>query len=209
MKSLPIILVLLACGCRPQSVGVSPDGDTKNPEISVFLPVDVPSLDDLDGNSLQAIDPKAKTSVLVFVLSDCPIANSYIPTLNRLYESYKSRGVQMIVVEADPKITLGEARKHAEEFQIGLPVVVDSGHRWVKFAMAKRTPEAVVFSPRGEILYRGRIDDQYVGFGKRRMEVTTHELNDALEAVLNDRPVPNPVTEAIGCYIPDLTREGK
>ena len=147
--------------------------------------------------------------VLVFVLQDCPIANSYMPQLNRLHEQFEPRGVQMIVVESDPQISSEQARKHADDYQIGLPVVIDSRHEWVRFAKATRTPEAVVFSPRGEILYRGRIDDQYVGFGKRRMEVTKHDLQDALEAILADRPVPNAAAEAIGCYIPDVPTKTK
>jgi AhpC/TSA family len=209
---LPAVAAILILGCRPQSERM----DSPIPTGSAPAPAAVShdrenwTLVDIRGQEFRPFDESdVKAVVLVFVLQDCPIANSYMPELNRLHDSFASRGVQLIVVESDPQITLESARKHADEYQIRLPVVVDADHRWVKFAMAKRTPEAVVFSPRGEILYRGRIDDQYVGFGKRRMEVTTHDLNDALEAVLNDRPVPNPVTEAIGCYIPDLTREGK
>ena len=160
---------------------------------------------DVNGQEFRPFNESdVRAVVLVFVLQDCPIANSYLPQLNRMHEQFEPRGVQMIVVESDPQITLEQARKHADDYQIGLPVVIDSGHEWVRFASATRTPEAVVFSPRGEILYRGRIDDQYVGFGKRRWQVTTHDLQDALEAILADRPVPNAVTEAIGCYIPEL-----
>ncbi len=212
MKYFPALLFVIACGCRPQSDGVSQGPDSRTSTAPVVSPTDVaniPTLSDLSGNPLHAIDPHAKASVLVFVLHDCPIANSYIPLLNRLNESYRSRGVQMIVVESDPQITLDQARKHAEEFQIGLPVVIDSEHAWVKLAMAKKTPEAVVFSPGGEVLYRGRIDDQYVGFGKRRMEVTKHDLQDALEAILADRRVPNAAAEAIGCYIPEVPTKMK
>ena len=207
MKYFPALLLVIACGCRPPPDGVSQGADARTSAAPVVSPIDVaniPTLNDLSGNPLHAIDPQAKASVLVFVLHDCPIANSYIPLLNRLNESFRPRGVQMLVVESDPQITLDQARKHAEEYQIGLPVVIDSQHAWVKLAMAKKTPEAVVFSSGGEILYHGRIDDQYVGFGKRRMQVTTHDLQDALEAILAHRPVPNAAAEAIGCYIPEL-----
>jgi hypothetical protein len=212
MKYFPALLLVIACGCRPQSDGVSQGPDARTSAAPVVAPIDVANittLNDLSGNPLQAIDPQAKASVLVFVLPDCPIANSYIPLLNRLNESFRSRGVQMIVVESDPQITLEQASKHAQEYQIGLPVVIDSVHQWVRLAGATRTPEAVVFSPGGDILYRGRIDDQYVGFGKRRMQVTTHDLQDALEAILADRPVPHAAAEAIGCYIPEVPTKTK
>ncbi len=145
--------------------------------------------------------------MLVFVLNDCPIANSYMPELNRLYEKYSPLGIPMFIVEADPQISLAQAKAHAEQFQIKLPVVLDPDHALVKRAGATRTPEVVVFSPAAEVLYRGRIDDQYVALGKRRMEVTKHDLVDALDAILAGQPVPTPLTEAIGCYIPELPTE--
>jgi hypothetical protein len=66
------------------------------------------------------------------------------------------------------------------------------------------TPESVVFNARREIVYRGRIDDLYVDFGKSRPEPTTHELADAVEAVANGQPVRVGSTKAVGCYISDL-----
>jgi hypothetical protein len=66
---------------------------------------------------------------------------------------------------------------------------VFSYHQWVKKAGATRSPETVVFSPKGQIVYRGRISDQYVGLGKRRANVTSHDLRDALEALLAGQPV--------------------
>jgi hypothetical protein len=54
------------------------------------------------------------------------------------------------------------------------------------------------------LVYLGRIDNRYVGFGKRREQVTAHDLRDALEAVLAGRPVPRRRTEAVGCDIPDI-----
>jgi len=52
------------------------------------------------------------------------------------------------------------------------------------------------------LVYRGRIDDQFAGLGKRRTVVTSHDLRDALEATLVGKPVPQPRTEAVGCPIP-------
>ena len=66
------------------------------------------------------------------------------------------------------------------------------------------TPEAAVFAPDREMVYRGRIDDRYVDFGKTRARATRHDLTDALEAVLAGESVPNPRTEAVGCFIADL-----
>jgi hypothetical protein len=149
-------------------------------------------------------DPRTRAVVLVFVVPDCPIADASLPELNRLYADYERRGVRLFVVQVDPQLSAEEARKHATEYQIRPPVVLDGRHAWVRKLGATKTPEAAVLSPAGELLYRGRIDDRYPRLGRRRDRVAAHDLRDALEAILAGRPVPRPRTEAVGCDIPDI-----
>jgi hypothetical protein len=151
-------------------------------------------------------EPGIKAVALVFILRDCPICNSYIPELNRLHQTFANRGVMLRLVHADPQTTEAEAREHASEYQIEPKVILDPQHAKVKWAGATVAPEVAVFSPSGDLLYRGRIDDQYAGLGKRRTQVTSHDLRDALEAILAGKSVPNPRTEAVGCPIPELTK---
>lgn len=216
MRFLVAILVVMACGCQPQSSNVSTGTSARPPIVETvsFTGNWQPHFVDIDNHKWSPFQSEenreaAKAVVFVFVLQDCPIANSYMPELNRLYESFAPRGIQMVMVEADPQITPDAARQHAEQYQIKMPVVIDRDHDLVHATSATKTPEAVVISHRGEVLYRGRIDDQYVALGKRRMQVTSHDLQEALEAVLVDKPVPQPRTEAIGCFIPELPHEGR
>jgi hypothetical protein len=65
------------------------------------------------------------------------------------------------------------------------------------------TPTAVVVDAQGTVRYRGRVDNLYAALGKTRQQVTSHDLRDALDAVLAGRPVAHPETEAIGCFITD------
>jgi hypothetical protein len=64
-------------------------------------------------------------------------------------------------------------------------------------------PEVAILDPDGKVAYRGRIDDWYVDYGKRRGEPTRRDLRDALDAILRGAPVPNPTTKVIGCPLPD------
>jgi thiol-disulfide isomerase/thioredoxin len=160
---------------------------------------------DREGDYLPFSDPATKALVVIFVLPDCPICNSYIPEFNRLHQQFAPRGAPIVLVHIDPEITDQRARRHALEFQIGCPVTLDKYHLYADQAGATIAPEAAVFSPSGDLLYRGRIDDQYAGLGKRRTQVTSHDLRDALEAILADKPVPNPRTEAVGCPIPEIS----
>jgi hypothetical protein len=135
-------------------------------------------------------------------VQDCPIANAYVPQINRLAAEFGPRGVRWFVVQVDPQLKEEAARKHAEEYSLKPPVILDGGQKLVREAGATRTPEVAVYSPKRELLYRGRIDDRYVDFGKRRPEPMTHDLREALEAILAGRPVARPRTEPIGCDIP-------
>jgi hypothetical protein len=67
-------------------------------------------------------------------------------------------------------------------------------------------PEAAVLAPDGKVVYRGRIDDRYADYGKRRPEPTQRDLRDALDAVLENKPVRAPTTKVIGCYLPDAKK---
>ena len=65
------------------------------------------------------------------------------------------------------------------------------------------TPEAAVFSADGRELYRGRIDNRMVDFGKERPAPTRRDLDDALASILNHKPVIDAIRPAVGCYLPE------
>jgi hypothetical protein len=67
----------------------------------------------------------------------------------------------------------------------------------------KMAPEVAVLGPDGKVLYRGRIDDLYVTYGKRRPAPTQHDLRDALDALLAGKAIAAPTAKVIGCYLPE------
>ena len=87
----------------------------------------------------------------------------------------------------------------------GREAVRDPDLALVKFTGATITPEAAVVVG-GKVVYRGRIDDRYVDLGVERPSPTTHDLVDALTAVLAGKPVARATTQAVGCFIADLAR---
>lgn len=167
----------------------------------------------------------AKAVVFLFIATDCPISNSYAPEFNRICAKYgreeqkagkgtggakddvkgdaksDSKAFDFYLVHADPDLLAADAKKHASDYGYGCPVLMDGKKQLAGQLGAKATPEAFVVSPDGKVLYRGRIDDQYAGYGKRRAEPTTHDLRDALDAVLAGKPVAVPETKVIGCPI--------
>jgi hypothetical protein len=170
-------------------------------------PIWPPVFIDIHGQKIEPFrETAARAMALIFVLPDCPIASSYCPEINRLWQINTERGITLIIVHADRQITVEQARKHAEQYQLKCPVVLDAEHEWVTKTGVRKTPEAAVLSPQGDLLYRGRIDDRFVDLGKRREHVTTHDLRDAFDAIAAGRPVAQARTEAIGCFIPGIPR---
>ena len=143
-------------------------------------------------------------TVLIFIERECPIANSYAPEINRIIRDYP--GFAFYLIQVDPDLKNSEARKHATDYSLQAPVIIDPQHELVKLSGARVTPEAAVFSPSGSLLYLGRIDDKFAGFGKSRVEATQRDLRGALNAVKAGQPVPVARTKAIGCYIPDFAK---
>jgi hypothetical protein len=157
---------------------------------------------DVSGKPYRLPGPgECQALVIVFVSHDCPIANAYAPEIKRLCEAFKDRGAAFCVVYAERDLALETARNHAREYGYCCPVILDAELNLARRLGATKVPEAAVLSPRGEVLYRGRIDDRYVDYGKRRPVVRSHDLRNALEAVLTGKPVANPRTEVIGCDI--------
>ena len=145
--------------------------------------------------------PEAKATVLVFVSSTCPIANGYAPEINRLTKKYKSSDVRIVIVHVEKDLTKKQAEKHRKQFGYRCAVVLDPKRKLVKGTGATITPETAVLSPKGRLLYRGRIDDRFPDIGIQRDNPTKTELRDALNAILAGKPVRVKRTKAVGCFI--------
>jgi peroxiredoxin len=145
-------------------------------------------------------DHKAKAIVLVFVRTDCPISNRYATELQRLHAKFAMQTVWWLIYP-DGDVTTKAIRKHKKDYKLEIPALSDPGHALVNLAGAHVTPEAAVFLPGKKRVYRGRIDDRFLAFGKYRSEATRHDLEEALTDLVNDQPVRVPETKAIGCTI--------
>ncbi len=159
---------------------------------------------DIDGRAQSPLDARgAVAHVLVFLLPDCPIANSYAPEIRAVRSAYEAAGVRFFLVHVQPDLTAAAARAHAAAYGHAGPILIDRAHALVRATGVSVTPEVAVLGPAGELLYRGRIDDLYGDVGKKRHVATTHELRDALAAIVAGQAVPLPRTQAVGCYISD------
>jgi AhpC/TSA family len=160
---------------------------------------------DLNG---QEVDPlqagHAKAIVIIFIRTDCPISNRYAPEVRRLHEKFASVGVAFWLVYPDAGESVEVIRQHLNEYGYRLNALRDPHHALVKMTGVRVTPEAAVFVA-GRLVYRGRIDNRFVAFGKTRPAPTAHDLEEVLDAIRKGRtPATEITTPAVGCFISDL-----
>jgi len=154
----------------------------------------------------RAVDPFHRTAgkliVLVFVRTDCPIANRYAPTIQEISKKYRDSAEFYLVYPVRTE-TSQQIKRHLKEYGYELTALRDPDYGLVKRAETQVTPEAAVFAPDGRLLYHGRINDWYAEFGRSRREPTTHELVDVLSAANAGKTVANAAVPAVGCFLPD------
>jgi len=185
----PLLIVIVALFL---SISGSPAGDS----------VELQTVKGKTTAPLESADNKPV--VLIFIATDCPIANGYVPEINRIYEKYSAQGVKFTLVHPEPSTSDGAALEHAAEYSLKPPVVVDRKHTLVAAANATTTPEVAVFDGSQKLIYRGRIDDRYSDYGDRKPEAKVHNLRDALDAALLGNPIPLAHVPALGCLIEPL-----
>jgi hypothetical protein len=155
---------------------------------------------DLAGKRVDPLASRARATVLLFVSTTCPISNRYAPELRRIYDRYRPAGVEFYLVYVDRHDAKTDIERHTNEYQLPIPALRDPGHRLVKWARATTTPEAALFA-HGALVYHGRIDDRSLDFGREQPEAQSHDLVDAIEEALNDRPPARPESPPVGCAI--------
>lgn len=190
--ALPALLVF-ATVCQPQR-----PAQQKPAQIEVI---------DVQGKRIRPLaDTHVRGALLFFIAHDCPISNAYAPEIARICKTYEKRAIATYVVYVERDISPAAASKHARDFRFPCRALLDRERRMVRFAGARMTPEAALVARNGNVVYRGRIDDTHIDYGKRRDEPTTRDLRQALDAFLANKPVARNRTPVIGCYIPDLPK---
>jgi len=159
---------------------------------------------DLQGKPVDPFVGAAPANVFLFVRTDCPISNRYAPELQRIASEFSSRGVEFWLIYSDPAETAAGIEAQIAQYKLPGEPLRDVDHKLAARSEATVSPQAAVFNGSGKLIYTGRIDDQFVDFGKARPRALTHDLESAITAVLSGKPVKFTKTRAVGCYLADV-----
>lgn len=141
--------------------------------------------------------------VWVFLAPLCPICQDYTYYLNALHEQWsalESPGVELVGWFPNPAVTDASIAEFAERYAVEWELARDTVG-WSEAVGARYTPEAVLVSPGGEVVYRGRVNDLYYALGRHRTIPRSSDLALAVEQALSGQAVDPKATDAIGCPI--------
>lgn len=170
-----------------------PPGAVAGPPAEIGQPLPPFEAKALSGEpfSLEAATREHKAVVVLFTSTVCPYANYFAAHVRELSESYGPRGVLFVGVNSNNWESREEIADHARERRFAFPIIKDEGHVIADRLGADRTPEAFLVDATGRLRYRGWV--------KSKQE--SPDLQRALDAVLEGRPVRRPVTKAFGCAV--------
>lgn len=196
-KVVVVGLTLLLQGMLPDSSLNAANKSTPKPELEF-------SILDLSGKmqNLRQNDRK-HVRVFVFLSTECPIANSYLPTLNNLQKrmTESKASVELFGVVFDPSITRASARKHYTDYKASFPILFDASGLMADVLAPTHVPEAFVLDSNGKLVYRGAIDNTWEEIGRRRPKVEKRYLADAAFAAASGDTIEIPQTKPVGCLV--------
>lgn len=177
-------------------------GLSSSPDTNALATVPEFTLRGVDGkhHSLSSLaGPRA--TVVVFIGNGCPTVRAYEQRLITLQETWRSRGVHVVAINANnsflsPPDTFEEMVKRATVQRFNFPYLKDEDRAVAKSFAAICTPHAFVLDSSLRVAYAGRIDDSRVGD-----KITSRDLENAVADVVAGGPAAVSRTDPFGCSI--------
>lgn len=155
------------------------------------------TLPDADGASHSLASLKGKNgTVVIFIATKCPVSNAYNDRMEKVFEDYQAKGVNVVGINANSTEPAAEVKAHAAEKGLKFTILKDDGNKIADRLGASATPEAYLLDAKGKLVYHGRIDNSRDPAG-----IASSDLRDALNEVLAGKPVTKTEAKAFGCTI--------
>jgi peroxiredoxin len=166
------------------------------------------SLQAASGKTIALSDLKGKYVVLEWWNNGCPVVGKHYRSGNipALQKEFKGEGVVWLSITSSAPgkqgyVTVQNANDAMARMG-GHPtdILLDPTGATGRAYQAKATPQLVLISPRGEMLYNGAIDDNEAAFGEAILKSQNY-LRRAWNEVQAGKKVSIPFTQPYGCSI--------
>jgi len=143
-----------------------------------------------------------KVLVIIFMCNHCPYVKAVIGRLVVIQQHYLDKDVQLVAINPNddktyPEDSFENMQKFHQDKMMNFPYLRDDTQEVAGKYNAVCTPDIYLYGHDRKLIYRGRIDDNWEDMSK----VTRSDLKEAIEAVLDGRPVSKNQHPSMGCSI--------
>lgn len=197
MKTIKLILALV-CGVALVSF--------ESPPYEIGDSVSDFKLKNVDGKMVSLSDYKdQKGTIVIFDCNTCPYSKAYNDRIIELNSKYSSKGFPVIAINPnDPEISPGDSFKEmasqAKKKAYTFPYLQDETQQVTRSFGATNTPHVFVLKKNGQnfnVAYIGTIDNN----SRDGSSATRKYVEEAVDALLENKSIPTTRTKAIGCGI--------
>ncbi|GAB6283769.1 MAG: hypothetical protein STSR0008_25840 [Ignavibacterium sp.] len=127
---------------------------------------------------------------------------AYESRIIQIQEDYKDKGLQVVAINSNddfayPEDSFENMIKRVKEKNFNFPYLRDETQEVANNYGATFTPELFLFNDKLELIYTGKIDDNW----KEPNRVKNNYLGNALDEYFEGKEVSIPETYAFGCTI--------
>jgi len=140
--------------------------------------------------------------LIVFTCNHCPYAQAVWPRVVRLAKYLRGTKINTVAINPNinpdyPDDSPPNMIKKIKELGIDFPYLIDETQEIAKTFKAQCTPDIYFFGKNKELIYHGRLDDNWQDENK----VTREELKEAINNHVAGLPVAQKQYPSMGCSI--------
>ncbi len=190
----------------PEGKAAAAAGEAPRQGPAIGAPAPDFTLEGIDGKTVKLSDYKGKTVVLEWFNPGCPFvkfAHGKGP-LKELGNKASSSGIVWLAINSSGPGKEGNGKQMnvqvAKEFGMTYPVLLDESGSVGRSYDARTTPHMFVIDAKGNLVYKGGLDNAPFGEVAEGGKVTPY-VEDALEALAAGKPVTPSETKSYGCSV--------
>jgi AhpC/TSA family len=166
------------------------------------------SAPDTNGKTQSLAEYKGKYVVLEWFNPECPFVKKHYGggNMQKLQSDYTGKGVVWLTIDSNAPGTEGnlnadQAKKIMDSWKTKqTALLLDPESKIAKLYGARNTPNMVIISPEGKIVYEGAIDSKATP-NPADIPSSTNYVKSALDESLAGKPVSNAQTKPYGCSV--------
>ncbi|MBN2411158.1 thioredoxin family protein [candidate division KSB1 bacterium] len=160
--------------------------------------------DTISGKNMSLDELKAdNATVIMFLCNHCPFVKHVNPQLVALANDYLTKGISFIAISSNditkyPDDAPDKMKQVGKNMRYPFPYLYDESQDVARAYDAACTPDLYIFDGEMKLVYRGQLDDSRPG---NNIPVTGKDVREALDNILNNRPVNPDQKPSLGCNI--------